>query len=209
LVFSTFFKADTQNYPVYLLSGVICFGFFKETTDMCLISISSNANLINKVYIPKYIFPFAKTISSTINLGMSLIPLLLVCIIMSIGFHRSTLLMFYFLACLIVFSLGFGMLLATLMVFFRDIQFLWSVVVQIWQYATPIFYPASIVPEKYQFILKLNPLYHFIGNLRKCLIDGVSPEPISYVYCFVFALGMFMFGSYVFKKSQDKFTLFL
>lgn len=209
LVFSTFFKADTQNYPVYLLSGVICFNFFKETTDMCLLSISGNSNLINKVYIPKYIFPFAKTISSTINLGMSLIPLLIVCLIVGIKLRISVLLIFFFLACLIVFSLGFGMLLATLMVFFRDIQFLWGVIVQIWQYATPIFYPAEIVPEKYRFILRLNPLYHFIGNLRKCLIDGISPEPIAYLYCLIFAVAMFMIGSYVFKKSQDKFTLYL
>lgn len=209
LVFSTFFKADTRNYPVYLLSGVVCFNFFKETTDMCLTSISGNTNLINKVYIPKYIFPLAKTISSTINLGMSLVPLLVVSVIMGIKLKISILLILYFLACLVVFSLGFGMLLATLMVFFRDIQFLWGVIVQIWQYATPIFYPAEIVPERYRFILRLNPLYHFIGNLRKCLIDGISPEPIAYLYCLVFAAGMFFIGSYVFKKSQDKFTLYL
>lgn len=209
LVFSTFFKADTQNYPVYLLSGVVCYNFFKETTDMCLLSISGNSHLINKVYIPKYIFPLAKTISSTINLGMSLVPLLVVSLLTGIVLHKSAFLIIYFLGCLIVFSLGFGMLLATLMVFFRDIQFLWSVIAQIWQYATPIFYPAEIIPEKYRFIVRFNPLYHFIGNLRKCLIDGVSPEPVAFVYCFVFAIAMFIFGSYVFKKSQDKFTLYL
>ncbi|MBQ6126252.1 MAG: ABC transporter permease [Erysipelotrichaceae bacterium] len=209
LVFSTFFKADTKNYPVYLLSGVVCFNFFKETSDMCLISISGNANLINKVYIPKYIFPLARTISSMINLGLSLIPLLLVSLIMGIALHRSVFLMYYFLACLIVFSLGIGMLLSALMVFFRDIQFLWSVIIQIWQYATPIFYPAEIIPAKYKFVVQLNPLYHFIGNLRKCLIDGISPEPLAYLYCFVFAFGMLVIGAFVFKKTQDKFTLYL
>ena len=101
------------------------------------------------------------------------------------------------------------MILATLMVFFRDIQFLWSVMCTIWQYATPIFYPAEIIPEKYRFIVKFNPLYHFIGNARKCLIDGISPEPISYIYCLIFALASFGLGSYIFKKCQDKFTLYL
>ena len=208
-VFSTLFKSDTQSYPVYLLSGVICFNFFKETTDMCLTSISGNANLINKVYIPKYIFPLARTLSSTINLGLSLIPLLLVTVVLGVGLHIQALLMFYFLACLIVFSLGVGMFLATLMVFFRDIQFLWSVLSQIWMYATPIFYPAEIIPEKFRFIVRINPLYHFIGNLRKCLINGISPEPIAYIYCFVFALVSFLIGSFVFKKAQDRFTLYL
>ena len=209
LVFSTFFKADTQNYPVYLISGVVCFSFFSECTAMCLNSVSSNYRLITKVYIPKYIFPLSKTISSSVNLAISLVPLLLVTIITGTALHMSFFLMFYFLVCLIIFSLGIGMILATLMVFFRDIQFLWSVICTIWQYATPIFYPAEIIPEKYRFIVRFNPLYHFIGCMRKCLIDGVSPEPINYVYCLIFALGSLAIGSYIFKKCQDKFTLYL
>ena len=209
LVFSTFFKADTQNYPVYLISGVVCFSFFSECTQMCLNSISSNYRLITKVYIPKYIFPLSKTISSSVNLAISLIPLLLVTIITGTALHMSFFLMFFFLICLIIFSLGIGMILATLMVFFRDIQFLWSVICTIWQYATPIFYPAEIIPEKYRFIVRFNPLYHFIGCTRKCLIDGVSPEPIQYIYCLIFAFGSLAIGSYIFKKCQDKFTLYL
>lgn len=209
LVFSTIFKANTKSYPVYLLSGVVCFSFFKEVTDMCLSSISGNANLINKVYIPKYIFPLARTISSMINLGLSLIPLILVSILMGITLHASVLLGIYFLGCLIVFSLGVGMFLAALMVFFRDIQFLWSVITQVWQYATPIFYPAEIIPAKYHFIILFNPLYHFIGNLRKCLLDGVSPEFPAYIYCAIFALLSLSVGAFVFKKTQDKFTLYL
>lgn len=209
LVFSTFFKADTQNYPVYLISGVVCFSFFSECTAMCLNSVSSNYRLITKVYIPKYIFPLAKTLSSSVNLAISLVPLLLVTLITGTALHMSFILMFFFLICLIIFSLGVGMILATLMVFFRDIQFLWSVICTIWQYATPIFYPAEIIPEKFRFIVRFNPLYHFIGCTRKCLIDGVSPEPINYVYCLVFAFGALAIGSYIFKKCQDKFTLYL
>lgn len=209
LVFSTFFNADTQNYPVYLISGVVCFSFFNECTTMCLGSISGNYRLITKVYMPKYIFPLSKTISSSVNLAISLIPLLLVTLITGTALHWSFLLMFYFLICLIIFSFGVGLVLATLMVFFRDIQFLWSVICTIWQYATPIFYPAEIIPERFKFIVRFNPLYHFIGNARKCLINGISPEPISYVYCLIFALGSLAIGSYVFKKCQDKFTLYL
>lgn len=209
LVFSTIFKADTKSYPVYLLSGVICFSFFKEATDMCLTSISGNSNLINKVYVPKYIFPLAKTISSLINLGLSLIPLLLVTLIMGIRLKLVSIMSIYFLLCLAVFSLGVGLFLAALMVFFRDIQFLWNVITQIWQYATPIFYSSEIIPDKFRFILVVNPLYHFIGNLRKCLMDGISPDVSAYIYCLLFALISLSIGSFVFKKTQDKFTLFL
>ena len=209
LVFSTFFKANTQNYPVYLLSGVVCFSFFNECTTMCLTSISGNSRLITKVYIPKYIFPLARTISSSVNLAISLVPLFLACLVLGVAIRPQALLFFYFLVCLIVFSLGIGLFLSALMVFFRDIQFLWTVLIQIWQYATPIFYPAEIVPEKYRFILRFNPLYHFIGNARTCLIDGISPEPRAYIFCFIFALVSILIGSFTFKKTQDKFALYL
>ena len=209
LVFSTFFKADTQNYPVYLLSGVVCFSFFNECTTMCLSSISGNARLITKVYIPKYIFPLARTISSSVNLGISLIPLLLASLVLGVAIKPQAILFFYFLACLIVFSLGVGLFLSALMVFFRDIQFLWTVLTQIWMYATPIFYPAEIIPEKYRFIVRFNPLYHFIGNCRTCLINGISPEPKAYIFCAIFALLSLAIGSYTFKKTQDKFALYL
>ena len=79
----------------------------------------------------------------------------------------------------------------------------------IWMYATPIFYPASIIPEKYSFIMDLNPLQHFIKNVRMCLIDGISPGPKSYIFCFIFAVGSLLLGLFVFKKEQDKFTLYL
>ena len=209
LVFSTFFKADTQNYPVYLLTGVVCFSFFNECTTMCLSSISGNARLITKVYIPKYIFPLARTISSSVNLGISLIPLFLACLILGVALKPQALLFFFFLGCLIVFSLGIGLFLSALMVYFRDIQFLWTVLTQIWMYATPIFYPAEIVPDKYRFILRLNPLYHFIGNARTCLMNGVSPEPRAYLFCMLFALISLAIGSYTFKKTQDNFALYL
>ena len=209
LVFSTFFRANTQNYPIYLLSGVVCFSFFSECTTMCLTSISGNARLITKVYIPKYIFPLARTISSSINLGISLIPLLLACLVLRVPIKPQAILFFYFLVCLVVFSLGIGLFLSALMVFFRDIQFLWSVLTQIWMYATPIFYPAEIIPEKYRFIVRFNPLYHFIGNARVCLIDGISPQPKAYLYCFLFAVLSITIGAFTFKKTQDKFALYL
>ncbi|MBQ6559505.1 MAG: ABC transporter permease [Erysipelotrichaceae bacterium] len=209
LVFSTFFTADTQNYPVYLLSGVVCFSFFSECTTMCLSSISANARLITKVYIPKYIFPLSRSISSSINLAISLVPLVLACLILGVPIRPQALLFFYFLACLIVFALGIGMFLSALMVFFRDIQFLWTVLTQIWMYATPIFYPAEIIPDKFKFIVRINPLYHFIGNARTCLINGVSPEPSAYLYCFLFAMVSLIIGSYTFKKTQDRFALYL
>ena len=78
-----------------------------------------------------------------------------------------------------------------------------------WMYATPIFYPESILPPNLKFVHQLNPLYHFLKNVRICILDGISPEPIVYVQCLLIALFMLLIGAVVFSKNQDKFILYL
>ena len=208
-VFSTIFKSDIPNYPSYLLIGIVSFNFFTEACGMSLTSILGNASLITKVYVPKYVYPLTRVMSSVINLGISLIPLLLVCLFTGVQFQRSAILAFYFWICLILFSYGLSLLLSAAMVFFRDMQFLWNVLSMIWMYATPIFYPESILPENFRFILTINPLYYFINNTRICILNGISPEPTAYLQCMLIALGMLLVGSFVFRKSQDRFILYL
>lgn len=209
ILFSTLFKSNIENFAVYLLTGVVMFNFFSESSSMSLVSIISNASLITKVYMPKYIYPLTRILSSLINLAISLVPLLLVCIISGVRFTPATVLALYFMLCLVVFCLGLGMLLGASMVFFRDTQFLWNVLSMIWMYATPIFYPESIIPAKIMPIYQLNPLYNFLKNARLCIMSGISPEPRAYLECFVIAILMLLVGAFVFKKNQDKFVLYL
>lgn len=209
LVFSTIFKSDIPNYPAYLLTGTVMFNFFTEACGMALTSIIGNSGLITKVYMPKYIYPLTRVMSSVVNLAISLIPLLIVCVVTGVEFHRSVLLTVYFLVCLMIFSLGLGMLLSASMVFFRDTQFLWGVFSMMWMYATPVFYPESILPESFRGVLQINPLYHFLKNARMCILDGLSPEPVVYVQCLLMAVAMLLVGALVFRKSQDKFVLYL
>ena len=157
-VFSTIFKSDVPNFAAYLIIGTVMFNFFNEACGMALGSIVGNASLITKVYMPKYIYPLTRVMSSMVNLVISLIPLLIVCVITGVEFHKSALLAFFFLICLTVFSLGLGLLLSAAMVFFRDTQFLWGVLSMMWMYATPIFYPETILPEEFKFILQVNPM---------------------------------------------------
>lgn len=208
-VFSTIFKSDVPNYAVYLLIGIVSFNFFSESCGMALTSIVGNASLITKVYVPKYIYPLTRVLSSVVNLGISLIPLLLVSLATGIRLKKAAALAPCFFLCLIVFSLGLGMLLSASMVFFRDTQFLWNVLSMIWMYATPVFYPERILPEAFRPVLKLNPLYHFLKNIRMCILDGISPEPAAYVQCGLLALAALLAGAAVFRKVQDRFILYL
>lgn len=176
---------------------------------MALGSIVGNASLITKVYVPKYIYPLTRVMSSVINFGISLLPLVLVSVITGVHFRKSAVLAFYFFACVIVFSLGLGLFLSAAMVFFRDVQFLWGVLSMIWMYATPIFYPETILPDNFKIILHVNPLYHFLKNARICILDGISPEPIVYIQCMLIALAALVVGALGFRKSQDRFVLYL
>lgn len=208
-VFSTIFKSDIPNYPAYLLIGIVTFNFFTEASGMALSSIVGNASLITKVYMPKYIYPLTRVMSSVVNLGISLIPLVLVSLVTGVQFKKSAILSLFFFCCVIIFSLGVGLLLSAAMVFFRDTQFLWGVLSMIWMYMTPIFYPESILPEDFRFILRVNPMYHFLKDIRLCILNGISPEPSVYVQCMLMALGALLIGALVFRKSQDRFVLYL
>ncbi len=206
-VFSTLFNASINNYPIYLLIGIIMYNFFSESVGMNVTAITGNVTLITKVYIPKYIFPLARVLSSLVNLVMSLIPLLIFLALTRTRIAASWLLIPFALICLVVFCLGFGMLLCTMMVFFRDVAFLWGILSMFWMYLTPIFYSESIIPEQYLFVYRLNPLLHYISFMRTCLIDGHSPNPETYFACIFSSLLMLVVGCFVFKKKQDYFVL--
>ncbi|NCE65629.1 ABC transporter permease [Pseudoflavonifractor sp. 524-17] len=208
-VFSTIFKNDVPNFAAYLIIGTVMFNFFTEACGMALSSIVGNASLITKVYMPKYIYPLTRVMSSVVNLVISLIPMLIVCVITGVQFQKSAVLAIYFFACVIVFSLGFGMLLSASMVFFRDTQFLWGVLTMIWMYVTPVFYPETILTGNFKIVLQVNPLYHFLKNTRICILNGISPEPIVYIQCMLIALATLVVGALVFHKSQDRFVLYL
>ena len=207
IVFSTLFKSDIPNFAVYLLIGIVVFSFFSEACNMSMMSIVGNASLITKVYVPKYIFPVSRVISSTINLLLSLIPLLIVILVTRTPITPALFLLPFAIFCLVGFCIGMSFILASAMVFFRDTQFLWSVINMLWLYITPIFYPESIIPEGFMTIYKMNPLYQIIRFMRVVLMDGVSPEPIAYLFCLMAALIPLIIGGLVFKKTQDKFIL--
>lgn len=210
-VFSNVFRGweDTPNYTSYLIIGVTMFNFFSESCSMCLNSIVGNANLITKVSVPKYIYPFTKTLSSGINLALALIPMFLVVFFNRLTPAVSWILILFPFVCMMIFCYGLGMLLASSMVFFRDTQFLWGVISMLWMYLTPIFYPASIFPQQIRWVQMCNPMYHFIDFVRTCILFGVSPEPLNFVFCFASAALMLIVGGLIFKKTQNSFVLYI
>ena len=209
VVFSTIFRSNIPNFALYLLIGIVCFSFFSEATNLTLLSIVGNASLITKVYVPKYLYPLTRVMSSTVNFLLALIPLFAVLLFTRTPLSWSFLLLPLPIICLFAIALGIGMILAASMVFFRDTQFLWSVLIMLWMYATPIFYPESILPQSLMPLFKCNPLYHILRFMRTILMSGVSPEPKAYLLMMIASFVPLVLGVFVFRKTQDRFVLYI
>jgi len=209
MVFSYFFRFEIENFPVYLLSGLIIYNFFSESTTLAISSVIVNEAVIKKVYVPKYVFPLSKVLSSLVNLLFSLIAFLLVFIITGMPFKWTMLLLPLPIIYVFVFSLGVAMLISSLAVFFRDLTYLYGVLLLLWMYMTPLFYPVTIIPEWLMPFYGLNPLFHFVTYFRYLAIEGIIPDLWSNMVCIGFSLASICVGVYVFMAKQDKYILYM
>ena len=209
IVFSTLFKQNIPNFPIYYLSGSLIFAFNSESTTTALNSIISNASLIKKVYIPKYLFPLSNVLSGLVNLGFSLIAMFIVMLITDAPFHATLLLLPIPIFYTFLFSVGLGILLSAVTVFFRDIAHFYSVFILAWTYFTPIFYPVEILPDAVMKLMQINPMYHRGTYLRSIVLSGVFPSLKENLLCLCLGLLMLALGLFVFYKKQDKFVLYV
>lgn len=209
LVFSNLFKWDVDNYAVYLLIGTVTFNFFSEASQAALSSITGSASLITKVYIPTYVFPIAKVLSSCINLCFSTLALYLIIFLQGMSLNVYHLLIPVLYVALILFTCGMGLILSALMVYFRDTQFLYGVIIVLWMYLTPLFYPIDIIPENMMGIYSLNPMYQYVTFFRTLVLDGVMPGIAQFGWCFGYAIAFMIIGFFVFRKLKRNFILYI
>lgn len=210
VVFSNLFRFDIPNFPLYLISGQVIFSFMVEATNMSVSSITGNASLLKKTYVPKYIFTLSKVGSSLVNLLFSLGALLLVMIFTGADYSWNLLFFPIVLLQIFLFSLGIGLFLAAATVFFRDIQYLWGVFVTMWMYLTPIFYPVTIIPAEYQTLYQYaNPMYWFIEQFRDIVLYAKFPQTESILMGIFTAVAVLVLGMWYFYKKQDEFILYI
>ena len=200
---------DILNYPIFLLCGQLLFNFFRESTTLAMSSVLNNAPLLRKVYIPKYIFPVSRVVSSFVTMTFSLAAVVLVMVFTRSPFYWTMLLFFIPLVFLFLFSCGMALLLSALTVYFRDMQHLFGILTLGWMYATPIFYPLEQLPPFAQGVMKLNPMYHYINMFRNLVMYGNIPGPNTWFACAASGAVMLALGLWVFHKLQRNFILYI
>ncbi len=220
-VFGSFFGRDSSkvvNYPVYLLCGKLIHSFFTGATKGGMKSIRSHAAILKKVCVPKYIYTLSAVLSEFVSFLISLSVLVVVILFFNImGINPITVTWKAVLAIipiivLLLFSMGVGLILATLNVFFKDVENIYDVFSLLLFYATPIVYTFDRLDYgagSWQLnVLKLNPLYGFVEMFRGAVLyGGEFTEINAFLYSCVVTLVVLVIGVIVFRKNQDKFIL--
>jgi ABC-type polysaccharide/polyol phosphate export permease len=206
-VFSTLFRSDIQNFPVYLLSGFTIYNFFSESTNNAMTSIISGSSLIKKIYIPKYLFPLSKIISTLVNLIASFIALIFVMLATGARLSLNVIFLLIPMAYIFLFALGVGLILSSLVVFFRDIAHFYGVLLLLWMYMTPLFYPMEILPDLARRIVQMNPLTGIVEYTRVITLYGTLPPPELNIICLIPGVIACMLGLWIFYHTQDRFIL--
>lgn len=207
IIFGTLFGNDSRTFPMYILTGRLLYSYFSSSTKGALKSIRAHSGMIKKVYVPKYLYPLSSILYNYVIFFISLIVLVL------LGFYCGVFPTWRWFAILLpllillVLSFGVGMILATVGVFFRDMEYLWDVALMLIMYSSAIFYyPKKLLKSGYSWVLRVNPLYSIIENARAILFG----DPINWtsiLYATVFSLVCLLIGLIVFQRNQDKFIL--
>lgn len=209
LVFSRLLGKGTKDFPVYILTGRLMYSFFSNGTKAALKAVRANAGMIKKVYVPKYMYPFASVLSGYVIFLISLIVLAIVAVARGV---YPTLQLIWILVPLLQILLmtgGVGLILSTMAVFFRDVEYLWGVALMLIMYASAIFYQVeAVVSKSNAWIFKLNPLYAVIVNFRNAVFGQPMDFP-AMAYATGFGVVSMVLGIFVFYKKQDKFILYL
>lgn len=207
LVFSVFLRlgGGMANYQFYLLIGIILWMFFYELTILSMQSIVNKANLVKKIYVPKIIIIIAASLTSLMTFLLNLVVFFIFMLIFGLKFHFSIIMLPVYLLELYLFSFGLSLILATLFVWFRDLTHIWEILLQIMFYATPIIYPLSVVPLKYQKIAFLNPIAQIIQDIRNIFLGGQVVSPFWWLAPTA-TIVLLVFGLIIFNKKSKYFA---
>lgn len=208
-VFSFIFRFDIENYPLYLILGQILFSLMSAATSSSMTSIVDAAPLLKKIKVNRMVFPLEKVSFEVVNFVISLVAVAIVMIFFKITPSATMLALPLLLVYVVMFSLGIGLLLAALAVFFRDVVHLWGVVITAWTYATPIFYPISMLDGWMQQVMQFNPMYHFVSYFRDIMMYSTMPGIMENALCLAGSAAILALGVFVFKKLEKKFILYI
>ncbi len=209
IVFSTIMPIGVHDYPVFLLCTLLPWTFFSQALSYSVESIVGNGELLKKLSISKSVFPVAAVLANLINFLLSMIPLVLLLIVLHYPFHWTWVYLPVPLLGLLAFTLGFGFFCAAANVYFRDVAHITQIVLSAWFYLCPILYSPDMVPRKYLFLFRLNPMLYSLNGFRLAIYYGLLPTFQSAAMSVGVGVLFLAVGYRVFQRYQDSFVFYL
>lgn len=205
LVFSTIFKS-TNSYAVYVLSGFLIWNFYSQVSLASISGLVWGGSIIKQIYLPRTIFAVSALGTGLVNFLLSIVPLLLVMIVTKASFGWP--LLFLPISILIVsgFTLGIGLLVSSLAVYFPDVSEMYNIVLIAWMYLTPLVYPEEIIPQQYLHIYRLNPMYLMVRLIRLPVWMAQWPTWNDVWPALVYSLTLLILGWFVFTARSDEYA---
>ena len=203
-VFGTIVKIPTGGvpYPLFSLAALLPWGYFSNSVTRSSRSLVDNLHVISKVYFPRMVIPISATLSGLVDFSASFVVFLAALLIYRMPFRPEMLWMPVFLGVCIVFALTMGLWLATLSVKFRDVSFAILFLLQALMYLSPVIYPISMVPERLQFVYKLNPMTGVIQGFRWSFLGYGEPPGIEFVLSIGLLLIGLVIGAFIFRRTE-------
>ncbi|MBE6499003.1 MAG: ABC transporter permease [Methanobrevibacter thaueri] len=207
IIFSALFTGRVENYPVYLLSGRCIYDFFSAATNVTMMAIKGNQNILKRTPAPKFIFILGGVISEFLNFIISLIILFGVMLVTGSTFYLTIPLAIIPIISVFLFITGIGFILSIVCVYYTDIQHLWGVITMMVMYGCAIFYPMDIIPEPFHSVMILNPMFWIIDQFRDFVVYGAIPDLLNIVNSLLISVIVLLLGIIIFKKYEKKVTM--
>jgi lipopolysaccharide transport system permease protein len=208
VVFNGFYQMK-ENFVLYILTGLLAWRFFSIGTTNALSSIVNRPGLVTKIYIPREILPLSSVLSSLISSMLEFCVLIPLLFLLSGGVSATVLLYPFILALFFLLVYGMSLILSSLYVYFRDLNQIWEVLMQIGFFATPIMYSLDLIqkmPPQLQFLYKLNPVTMLIEMYRDIFLRGIVPGILDFAILLAFGLALVLVGTAIFGRLQRRFA---
>ena len=209
LVFSSLFRFPAENYALYVLSGLLLWNFFAQSTTAAMGDLMWSGGLITRVNFPKSVFPIAAVGTGLFNLLLALIPYFVIALILGAKISIAILWLPISILIATIFTLGIAMALSSVVVFFADVLPMYEIVLTAWLYLTPIIYPIELVPEPIQSVLLFNPLLPIVEVFRAPLYEGSPPDLSTLVYASAVAIVALVLGWWMFTRKSREFATYV
>ena len=204
VVFGQLFRIETKNYPAYLLSGVLIWNFFSQTTTAAMQQLMSGGSLFHRVYVPRTIFKLAAVGTGVVNLLLALVPLAVIMAFTGSTFGLPLLWLVLLIPLIAGFALGIGLIMSTLSVSFPDVIEMYAVLLNVWFFLTPVMYPITIVPDSYRPLVIANPMFYLITAFRSPIHDAAPPDPAFLAMSLIVTIVSLAVGWVLFTSRADR-----